>query len=812
MIIVRKLLDLIKGGPLIRRKSLMLLSGILFTNNIFAQVTVRGLISDTAHHPLNFAAIIVKGDSGVVANAMTDSMGQYQCVVQPGYTYNFSVTHLGSGNYHHSFTIIHDTIINFMLDVTARELKEIVVDGKISFERRADRFIFLPNKNMAAGASGIDLMKHVPLIMFDQRSNALSIIGKANTVVYINNKKVQLPAQMIAQYLQALPAENIKNVEIITNPGTEYNASTSGGVININIKRMLDEGWQGNIAAETQQGPFNKSDLNGLLNYRKGKIGLQLTPSFSSNYNYTTSNSTMVYTNGQQNDFKNRAYRRYMVYGTGLILDYDLDNHNTFSYQGWISGVTGNSDATTLTSYNKTEAFQQLIANGKDRYLYNFGNLNYRHTFNENGETYLDANIDYNQFTQKQDNNWKIDNIDITSGNSIGKVGDYKSYLPQDFFNLSERLEFVTTLPAGIKLITGAQYSATTINNKMNYYTRQGDAYLNDATQTEYYNYNEKYVAGFLSLGKGFGKLQTKAGLRLEGTNYTTIAHFAGQQSDSNYLNLFPNAVVSYSLNNDHQFSISYSRKINRPNAELLFPGRTYISANYFSQNNPFLQPSLSDNVEFSYVLKSKYVLNATYSKIKNDFSNFIIATEEDGVSKLKQTYINYGNVDKFNLVINFHDYLVKNIWELYVTPSYTNTRYQAATSVTNNSFDLLIDNYLYLSRKKMWTAYVTFGYNSPYKTISADRLNERTSLDLSVKKVINQFSIYLAVYDVFNGGSIQRYNLYKNILLTQNSINSNVYNRSIQLKIRYSFGNMYLHKNRDRNTANEELRKRIGG
>jgi len=822
MTVIRTLVNRTNGQPLARGKYFLLLCFILFTHAISAQVTVRGVINDSAHHPLNFATIMVKDDSDIVANAITDNTGHYQFAVKPGVTYSFEVSHLGMGNYRVPVTIIIDTIINFSLAIASKELKEIVVDGKSAFERNGDRFIFLPNKSMATGASGMDLMQHVPLLMLDQRSGAFFIIGKANTVVYINNKKIQFPAQMIIQYLQALPAENIKSVEIITNPGAEFNAATSSGVININIKRMLDEGWQGSVAAETQQGLYNKSDLNGLVNYRKGKVGLQLTPSFSTNYNYTTNTSKLVYKDGKENDIQNRSYRRYNVYGTGVTLDYDINNHNSLSYQGWISGVKGNSNSSSYTNYSTAgistvDSIQRLSTRGDDKYLYNFGNLNYHHTFNENGDNYLDANIDYNQFTQKQYSNWRIDDIDTSSGKALGTVGAYKTSLPQLFFNLSERLEFAITLPADIKLLTGAQYSATSVDNKMHYYTMKGETYINDDSQTEYYNYNEKYVAGFFSLGKNFKKLQAKAGLRLEGTNYTSEARLAGQRSDSNYLNLFPNAVIGYSLNNDHQFSISYSRKINRPNAEILFPGRSYISENYFSQNNPFLKPSQCGNIEFSYVLKSKYVLNVTYSTIQNDFSNFILRATEDGVSKLKRTYVNYGNVDKLNIVISFHDYMVKNIWELYLTPSYTNIRYKSTTSIvpiglTNQSFDILIDNYLYISKKKMWTGYVTFGYNSPYKSISGDRLNERTSLDLSVKKVINQFSVYLAVYDVFNGGSIQKYDLYKNAILTQNSISANVYNRSIKIKVRYSFGNRYLRKNRDRNTANEDLRKRIGG
>jgi iron complex outermembrane receptor protein len=118
---------------------------------------------------------------------------------------------------------------------TATQLKEVDIHSdEPLLTRKADRFVFVPGTNLSKGANILDVIRHTPLIDFNDKSDQFSIINRSETEVYINNKKTKIPKEMLLEMLRSLPASDIKNIEIITNPGAEYSANTLGGVININ--------------------------------------------------------------------------------------------------------------------------------------------------------------------------------------------------------------------------------------------------------------------------------------------------------------------------------------------------------------------------------------------------------------------------------------------------------------------------------------------------------------------------------------------------------------------------------------------------
>ncbi|WP_207513689.1 TonB-dependent receptor domain-containing protein [Longitalea luteola] len=777
------------------------------------------MIADSLNNPIQYATIIISKDTSIITRLISDDKGRYAVTNLPARAYRFTVSYANATDWVSSISLTGDTIINVILKDRYKILGAVAVHGQSEFERKADRYIYTPDKHVAEGNSAIDIMRHVPLVRYDEKSGAFSIIGKEGTTVYINNKKTEIPREMLTEMLRAMPATNIKNVELITNPGSEYAANTSGGVININIKCQLHEGWLGMLSFTTQQGPYNTSVANGYLNYRKGRVGLQFTPVISTNYNYSIVGSTMLFTDSTQHRLYTRNYRRYEVFGNGLKADYDLSKQSALSYNGWFSFVTGQSHPSTTTEFSKAQkdqvdSIQNLSGKGKDNYIYNFGNLNYHHKMDASGKTYLDANLDYNHFFQRRENSWNINEVDA-QGKIVSHLGQYTNNLPQNFFNLSARLEYGKTFSKNIKFITGAQLSSTSIDNNQHYYTVSGDQYKLDNTQSLHYQYSERYYAGFVSLAKSLKKWDAKLGLRAEGTNYSTKEVKTAISADSSYINLFPSLSLGYSPNKRNQFGLSYSRKIRRPNVELLFPGRTYYSQDYFSQNNPFLKPVIFNSTEFSYTLLNKYAFSVTYAQSSDQYANFILPIVEDGITKLKQSFYNYGNVKGLNVVLSIRQSLFKNFCDINITPSYNYSKYASKTpeipvEVTNNSFDLYFNNNIYLSKKKKWTGFITFRYSGPATDISRERLNGISSLTLEVKKVVKAFSFNLIFSDVYNGSSKLNYRLYPNYLLLQNDLNGNVYNSSIACKIRYNFGNNKLRTVESRSSANDDIRNRV--
>ena len=329
---------------------------------------------------------ILDADKNIIKSTSSDDMGLFKILVDTlvlkKSTYIFA-RYLGEK----SDTIPLKINTNTKLVIKnsgAINLSEVVINAKKpTLITKSDRFIYTPNKYLKEGLSALELLKIAPLINFDSKSDALTIINKENTIVIINGKKSNLPREMISSLLKTTPAKNIKNIEIITNPGGEYSANTTGGVLNINLKRHLDEGFLGNLRLTSEQANvFNTTILNGSLNYRKGKIGIRISPFLNRSFNYNSANNLVINSDGLTENTTGKYERKYFVLGGGFGLDYDIDSQNLFSINGFISQVDGNSNQSNITNYTSLNesvidsTFSSPI-NGKDYYIYNFGNIFY---------------------------------------------------------------------------------------------------------------------------------------------------------------------------------------------------------------------------------------------------------------------------------------------------------------------------------------------------------------------------------------------------------------------------------------------------
>lgn len=791
---------------------------LLSGKQVFGQKMIGGKVETQRGEIVPYATIVLSKDSSVVVNAISDSLGRFyieipdlqeQCFIQAFF--------LGLKSLKSKIDIKNSQSYLLTIRDSSNQLSKIVVSGsKPMFVSKSDRFVFTPNKLLAEGSSAIDILRHTPMIQYSDKDDAINIISKSSTIIYINNRKSNLPREMIIQMLRSLPAENIMNIEIITNPGSEYASNTLGGIININIKRQADEGWLGNVSIQTQQSSYNSSFVNGSFNYRKNKLAIQFIPALSSNYNFNTTKDLFLYKYGDNNSINNYHYRRYYVAGGGLNIEFDLNRRSSISFSGWFSHVNGKSTTNATTtllqdSISKRDSSEFSTSKGNDTYTYNFGNFNYHFLFDSLGKSFMDVNVDYNHFDQQRAYDGQFYGPNSDSVNLA-----YYNVLPQHFLNLSERVDLTFPVWKNVILNTGVQFSSTRVRDPLQYFNVEAKNLVPDTAQDNNYRYNENYWGGFVTLSTPINKKwDANIGLRYEHTKYTTEELDRSIKYDSSYKNLFPSFGLSFSPDPKNHLGISITRKIIRPDIESLFPGIVYYTKTYFKENNPFLQPSLVYNFQFGYSHGYNFSFLVNYSYSRNAFSNFILpAYTADSVINSKSTIINYGNQSSLTGTFYLYEPVVKNVWEIYFTPSFNYSLYNAsnpliASRKVNYSFSIYYDNYIYLTKKRDWMAFLTFKLNSPVRTISQSTSNYISSLDFEVKKTIKRFSYYIIFTDLYNGSSLTRNFQLPNPVATEQFSETNTYNRSILFKVKYNFGNNKLRVNRVHQTANEEIRKR---
>src|SRR5574343_1028182 len=116
-------------------------------------------------------------------------------------------------------------------------------------------------KPSSAGQNALDLLKIAPGVVVDPNEN-IQMGGKNGVTVLIDNQNTQLSAQDLAQLLKSIESDNIKEIEIITNPSAKYDAAGNAGIINIRLKKNKNIGTNGSVSLGYGVQRYSKYNTN----------------------------------------------------------------------------------------------------------------------------------------------------------------------------------------------------------------------------------------------------------------------------------------------------------------------------------------------------------------------------------------------------------------------------------------------------------------------------------------------------------------------------------------------------------------------
>lgn len=208
----------------------------------------------------------------------------------------------------------------------------------------------------------------------------------------------------------------------------------------------------------------------------------------------------------------------------------------------------------------------------------------------------------------------------FTYGSKFDKNFVAKSYLPdgtyqntnqsarnnsnQNIDNFSLKADFEHPMKA-FDFSYGGKVSFVKSNSDVFYYNTISGSEVLDANQSNVFEYKENNQAVYINGNKKFNdKFSFQLGLRLENTQTNGYSETLHQEVKNDYLKLFPSLYLDYQLNENHGFNFTYGKRINRPGFGLMNPFRSYINSNSYSEGNPFLRPSFSNNFDFTYSFK----------------------------------------------------------------------------------------------------------------------------------------------------------------------------------------------------------------
>ncbi|GGG92158.1 TonB-dependent receptor [Polaribacter pacificus] len=788
-------------------KQLITIFLFFFPALIIAQ-TITGKVADKTEAIPYANVVITDANQKIITGTTTDDTGFFSLKVKAG-TYKLTVSFIGYKNVTREVNLTKDIHLGtILISESEALLDEVVIQfTKRILERKIDRLVFNVSQSIAAtGGNGVDILKITPGVQL--QNGTIQILGKGASRVLINDRISPLQGDELVSFLSGLNANDIEKIEVITNPPAKYEAAGNGGLINIVLKKGVQNSWRNSSTLTYNQNSYNFTTLTNNFFYNKNRI------SFSANLN--ASKGSFENNEGLQihypNNFWDIDVRSKMgkdQFSGRFLVDYALSAKTTFGLQYLTTSNTPKDLGTTISSIFDAN-------NNLEKKLINTGvnNVNTKnHTLNFHLITQLDSlgkrislDADYFTLNSKRDRDFVTESY-FANGNFEGLNSAAINNANQKIENFSTKLDVDLPLKK-IHVSFGAKASFTKSLSDVFYYnTISGTAVL-DASRSNKFTYHEDNLAAYVSGNTQLtNKLQMQFGLRLENSKTEGLSTQVNQTNANEYTKLFPTLYFSYTKNDYHNFGFTYGRRINRPNFTHLNPFRYYINDKSYSVGNPFLQPTFSDNFEFSHVYKNKFHTSVFVNYISNGFGTVFtsdIANQTQIITRENYfTQYNYGITESFSYAkvswwksqnsINLLGYQTRFIKDFGSQPKNGMRLYLTS----NNTFTLAENTKLQLNS---W-------YSSKHNS-GLYSLGEMFDLSFGLEHHFKKSNVKMSLFfnDVLNTTSLNNY------VSTVNGVEQvykqNESSRNFRLSLSYDFGNKKVQvKNRDFGN-DDELRR----
>lgn len=770
----------------------------LLCNNSFGQ-KITGKIYNDKGQPLEFVSVTLSKVQATIMTASTDSVGQYIFSGVSKNNYTLKATLVGYIASSKSFYLTSDTIVDIKLIPDSNTLKTVTVFGKKPLiERKIDRLIFNIDGNVNfTGLDAIDVLMKAPLL--DVRDNTIKRIGGMPMTVMIDGRLLgNLDPSSIANKLRSIPAETILRVEIITNPGAEYDAEGVGGLINIVLKKIKKLGYSGSVTtAYTRINHDDSYRLGFDFNYNIKKLRTFFSFGTSTGRALTVNDVNIFYPSFTWNS-KGYHYEYQKPYFTTIGFEYDLSKKSSLgvSFNPLLSNPDqeGASSIVVLNpANNRIDSTIATTNDSKISYKNYSVNLHYNHALDTTGgQLTIDLDWVKNRFGKDIKNNSETYN---TSGSLIqGSKFQYLSHnidqpelISLNMAIKSPKEKYTLTYGAKFTFIRSAQI--------LNQYRINIDPVQTETLTENQFNANQNIQAAFGSYQRTIKKFELKVGLRAENTQLNWDIPNPSFSARKNYFNIFPNINLGYVINDKNSITLGFNRRFSRPSFSSLNPTLVYVNTYRFYQGNSELSPYFTTSLELSYTYKGNLTLGLSHSS--TPYSIYGLPTLHSNSNIVVDNFYNYINSQYYSFDCFYSLDKIKKLhsnFEATVYYSkYSSSLPQTASNFNRWSGSFRASNTYYINNKRTLIGGLIFSYQlADLSGISTTK--ERYYIDVSLKYSLLQrkLDITLTGRDIFKTNNFYSSSVVNGIL--EKSF-TNDRSRRFGLTVKYNFGNNKIKK-----------------
>ncbi|MBR5069752.1 MAG: outer membrane beta-barrel protein [Bacteroidales bacterium] len=471
-----------------------------------------------------------------------------------------------------------------------------------------------------------DLLSMLPLVQ--GRDGEFTVLAKGEPEIYINNKKVNDTKE-----LKQLKSIDIKNVDVITAPGAQYNAEVNA-VIRIKTLKTQGDGFSVQASSETSRNNkwSNYDDLT--LKYRTG--GLEAFANVAFDYGHYSNDEDIdqeLHIKKDVFDVKAfipvRSSWTELQYKAGLSYDFNADHSVGLSF----------SSKKNLSNQFKTDMTQHYLKNGAF-----YGDVNLLTDIEELDKPVWELNtyyvgkagklgIDLNATLLRRESENDLDQMEysVEMGNRpITTISKEKNTMAAG--------KLVLTYPIWKGMLNVGSEATSTQSHGNNF---NKENIIPEADN----EMKEKNIAGFAGYEMQLGQWYLNAGLRYEhvAADYSSFGEWQAEPSRT-YNDWFPNLSAAWHKDK-WGAQLSYSKRITRPPYGLLSSVIVYDSRMFYEGGNPLLRPSVRQSIDFNLTYSWLNFVTG-FTREKDFFTHIVKVYDEEKEIGIFQT-VNFDHQDR---------------------------------------------------------------------------------------------------------------------------------------------------------------------
>ena len=782
---------------------------LFFPVLLFSQKhTIQGTVTNTQNEKLPLVSVeVYNSQNALIKTLTTDQNGFFMLENIDDKSVKLIIKDLEYTQAEKTLNLeIENGALQIVLKKEVQDIQEVVMTRqKPLVKRKIDRLEFNVENSNISSLNAWEIIKKTPGVTAG--NDVLAIKGSQSILVTINDKRVMLTGDELKNLLENTQGDEVKSVEVITNPPAKYEASGSA-VLNIVMKKNKIEGYRGTITSKYIQSQYAKGLAGISQYYKKNGLSVMANYYFGSGTYYREGTDYVNYAEDQTRwiSTMNRKDQNRSQNTLNFNLEYEIDSLTNVSlnYSGFFSPRSfGTYNVPTLI-YNNQNVAESMYT-----------------TINDHHSRIINNSVSF-QADRKLNAKSKLTWTNYFAGNNARKYQNVLTYL--DFVNQPPaENNFVTNNKSDVQLYStqadyqwknekwelesGGKYSFVKTGSQLDFSDNENGALQYRADKSNIFDYKEYNFALYSSLAYNPGKWNFKAGLRAEKTDLEGVVSEPFEINKNNYWKLFPTFYAQYTTESNHQFGLSYGKRISRPSYSWLNPAKSYYNLFSYFQGDPKLKATIIHNLNLTYTWKE---WNLDFYYRKEIFPSMEISYQDPSVNNLVYYYTNIekGQAYGLNLYKNFQ---IRPWWSLSLSENIEH----------NENYFMGIDRMLYKNKVWNWVSDISTSFTLDKKSDWKLELGHRyNSPSIQGTFTISGSSLaYLVMNKKFFSNKLEASFIFNDIFRTSGEKVSTRYanqdnyfidyrdTQSVTLSLKFNFGNQSVKDAKSIKKADEQGR-----